>query len=456
MNYRKVILFSVLLLSSAILLADTILLKNGGKIKTSQWWYEGNELRYYGYGGIYGISARDVSLIINDNAQQAEKGNGQRIDKAGQSDQDSNREDFQELEAQAAQLEIMIRNAPAEEKEKTRLTIAELYTKIGNELFVRKSYENALAYYMKALDVRPDFLPAKINIASTYLASGNHRDPLPYILEALEEAPNDPTLHEILGEIYYMMDNVEEAIEEWERSLKLEKNENLRKKVERIRKELSISGNYQISSASHFTLIFDGEKYSNTGDEILSFLGENFDELVYRFSHYPEAPISVIIYPESDFYAVTESPKWVGGLFDGKIRIPVGGLKSLTPRAKRMLLHELAHAFIYSKTKGNCPKWLHEGIAQIIEGKTAPPNLLTGQELERADFSSLDEELDYRVSLSLVSYIEQTYSFHIILLILEELGKGKDIRTALEKCTGLPAEDFIREWKQSMIARSVS
>jgi tetratricopeptide (TPR) repeat protein len=301
--------------------------------------------------------------------------------------------------------------------------------------------------------VRPDFLPPKINIASTLLATGNYRDPLPYILEALSQNPNDATLHEVLGEIYYMMDNMEEALKEWERSLRLEKNDNLQMRLEKARKEMEIARNYQVSNASHFTLIFDGEKYSRLGDDALSFLEENFDELVYRFSHYPPLPFSIIIYPESDFYEITESPKWVGGLFDGKIRIPVGGLESLTPRAKRMLLHELAHAFIHSKTKGNCPKWLHEGIAQIIEGKSVPLNVIADDRFEKWDLSSLNRELDYSASLSLVSYIEQTYSFHSIILILEELGRGKDIEKALEKATGLPGESLIHEWKSSMIAK---
>jgi len=65
-------------------------------------------------------------------------------------------------------------------------------------------------------------------------------------------------------------------------------------------------------------------------------------------------------------------------LNDGKMRIPVSGLDSLTPDLARVLRHELAHSFINYISRGRCPQWLHEGIAQMVE----PRNLTArGQRL---------------------------------------------------------------------------
>ncbi len=455
MNGRKATFIALLLLSTTIILADIIILKNGGKIPTSSWWYEGEELKYYGYGGTYGIAASEVDRIIPDDPYQKDESGDLRNDTENRASELKNAEEMKELEARVNDLEAIARNASIEGRKKIQLKIAEIYTKIGNDYFKKKSYENALGYYLKVLDQNPDFQAAKINIASTYLHTGNYRDAFPYVLDTISNDPENALLHDVLGEIYYMMDDIDNAIYEWERSLELEENKLLKEKLEKIRKERNIAGDYQISNARNFTLLYDGERYSRVGEDILVFLEEHFDDLVNKFNHYPISSISVIIYPESDFYAVTELPQWVGGVFDGKIRVPVKGLNTLTSKAKRMLLHELAHAFVYSKTKGNCAKWLHEGIAQYIEGKAVPIHFITRSRLEQTTLSSLEEDFDYRTSLSVVSYLEQTYSFHCILQILDELGQGGELREAIEISTGLPSDDFMREWKNSIASRGI-
>ncbi len=455
MNRRKVTFIVLLFLSTTLILADIIILKNGGRIPASSWWYDGEELKYYGYGGIYGIAANEVEKIIPDDPKRSNENGDLRDDTDARASEVKHAEEIKELESRVSDLEAIARSTSIEGRMKIQLKIAEIYTKIGNDFFTKRSYENALGYYFKALNHRPDFQPAKINIASTYLHTGNHRDALPYVMEALSNDLDNALLYDVLGEIYYMMDDIDSAIIAWERSIELEENKMLDDKLERIRKERNISGDYQISNAKNFTLLYDGEKYARIGDDILAFLEENFDDLVQKFNHYPLSSISVIIYPESDFYAVTELPQWAGGVFDGKIRVPVKGLDALTVKAKRMLLHELAHAFIYSKTKGNCSKWLHEGIAQLVEGKSAPIHFTTRDRLEQITLSSLEEDFDYRISLSVVSYIEQTYSFHSILQILEELGKGGELKEALTLSTGLAAEEFMREWKNTIISKGI-
>ncbi len=54
-------------------------------------------------------------------------------------------------------------------------------------------------------------------------------------------------------------------------------------------------------------------------------------------------------------------------LNDGKLRIPISGLSSMTPELAHVLKHELAHSFIARLSGGRCPPWLHEGIAQFLE-----------------------------------------------------------------------------------------
>jgi len=75
---------------------------------------------------------------------------------------------------------------------------------------------------------------------------------------------------------------------------------------------------------------------------------------------------------------ITEAPSWAGAVNDGKLRIPVGGLSSITPQVERVLKHELTHSFVASIAAGRCPTWLNEGLAQVMEGRDSSE---TGQEL---------------------------------------------------------------------------
>ena len=103
---------------------------------------------------------------------------------------------------------------------------------------------------------------------------------------------------------------------------------------------------------------------------MLDYLEEQYWQITETFRHSPPQPITVQLFPEREFRSVTLAPDWAGGVYDGKIRVPLGGLTRLTPDARRVLVHELTHAVVHSKSRGGAPRWLHEGLAQMAEGRT--------------------------------------------------------------------------------------
>ena len=102
---------------------------------------------------------------------------------------------------------------------------------------------------------------------------------------------------------------------------------------------------------------------------VLNELESDFEAMVSLFDYTPAEPIAVVLYTNQDFADITRAPSWVGALNDGRIRVPVQGLLTVTPELAHVLRHELAHSFISQKTHGNCAIWLQEGIAQWAEGK---------------------------------------------------------------------------------------
>src|SRR5262249_48188098 len=85
----------------------------------------------------------------------------------------------------------------------------------------------------------------------------------------------------------------------------------------------------------------------------------------------PSEKISAIFYTRDTFKDITNAPGWAGALNDGKLRVPIGGLSSVSDELAKTITHELTHSFVYFKARGKCPTWLNEGLAQMMEGKSA-------------------------------------------------------------------------------------
>ena len=89
-------------------------------------------------------------------------------------------------------------------------------------------------------------------------------------------------------------------------------------------------------------------------------------------SHYPTAPIAVVLYTNEQFRDITRAPPWAGGAFDGIIRIPMRGALADAAEFDRVLAHEYTHALVYDLARSGVPTWLHEGLAVALE-RDVPP-----------------------------------------------------------------------------------
>ena len=61
-------------------------------------------------------------------------------------------------------------------------------------------------------------------------------------------------------------------------------------------------------------------------------------------------------------------PGWAGGLYDGKIRLPVAQGVRQPEQLRGAIFHEYCHHLVHLLTGGQCPTWLNEGLAQTAEG----------------------------------------------------------------------------------------
>jgi hypothetical protein len=209
---------------------------------------------------------------------------------------------------------------------------------------------------------------------------------------------------------------------------------------------VTTEADFSQKESSHFTLRYEGKQTSEQlRRELIATLESEYDDLVRQLGVAPRASIPVILYTEQAFFDVTQAPSWSGAVNDGKLRIPISGVSSMTSDLARVLKHELAHSFVNQASGGRCPTWLNEGIAQAVEGKSLASNGRRLSQLFRAQkaipynmleggfmrFSTVEAVVAYAESLAAVQYINETYGMSDVERILERIGQGASSEAAL-------------------------
>jgi tetratricopeptide (TPR) repeat protein len=333
-----------------------------------------------------------------------------------------------------------------------------LYTYLGNEAANQGDFDAAEAQYMRATDHDPGLSPPRLNLARIRIKQGRHDEAEGFIRDVLAGSPDDPSALALLGDVAYRGGRLDEAIEHWERSLEMKPDAGLASRLEKTRKEKDVEEGFFRADAAHFTLKYDGDRASDhLSQEILDHLESTHDDLTSRFNTYPTSVVIVTLYSREAFYDVTESPRWVGGLFDGQIRVPIGGLTRLTRVARDVFTHELTHCIVHHKTRGNSPRWLHEGIAQWVEGKSARRHRrILAEQFSEATPGDVAEAFTYPLALSLLERFLETWTFSHLLDLLDALGGGSDFDAAFSDTTGQSFEQFLESWLWEISARGGS
>jgi tetratricopeptide (TPR) repeat protein len=344
----------------------------------------------------------------------------------------------------------------------------------------RNATETALAFYLagkldyqagKYNEARRDFEaalrsapenPAILNYyAALLVRTGSARDAISYAARAVRLAPDSADALAVLGYAQFAADHVKDAIQSWKLSLALRPDASIQQAIARAEREASAESAYTERETGHFVLRYEGAQ-SSAGfrSQLLSTLESDFEELSHEFGGEPRSSIQVILYTNQVFFDVTQSPSWVGAINDGKLRIPLQGLDSVTPGLARVLKHELTHSFVNQLSMGRCPHWLNEGMAQMME----PRSLVRGARLAElfklqretplnaleggfTSLSEIDAALAYDESLAAVLYVRDRYGMSDLLRILERLGHGESTEAALRStihCDYRQLQDEIR------------
>ena len=270
----------------------------------------------------------------------------------------------------------------------------------------------------------------------------------------------DADMYSVLGNVYYMREELAKAIEAWEQSLALKEDGTVRASLERARREAEVEGDYDKERLAHFIVKYEGETMEQTGRLVLGSLEKSYGFLKSRLDFEPREPIVVILYARRD-YSELGGPDWSAGLFDGKVRVPVRGLLSLDQNIESTLRHELTHAFLFAQAGQGAPRWLQEGMAEHCEGTDARQfgEMLAERIEQDENFayclvgSRCDVRFFYPAATSVVDYLIQNRGMGGIKDLLTLLGQGHDIDSALTKVMGRDELGLMNDWQHFMRRR---
>jgi len=338
----------------------------------------------------------------------------------------------------------------------------------GRHLLKLKRYDQADGKFVNAQELYPDepLLSLYRGVCGYYLKKYDiARDELE---RARSKIPESVDVLYWLGLVLYESDDRPRAVELWEQALKLApERKDIVDILKRSRREMAVESGMDHGHSSRFDLTYDNDVDSSFALAVLAVLENASNQVGAELGYFPKQRVPVAIYRRADFKIVTDSPEWSGGAYDGTIRLPFGSLKEVTPQIRAVLYHEYAHVVVFELTRGSCPFWLNEGIAEMfgrkqysrelteLESAARKRSFIDFRKLE-GSFASLsvpEANLAYQQSYSLVNYLVDTYGWHRVTRILTGLGESLSLRDALAKAFrdySLSYDDLLKEWRESV------
>ncbi len=447
--------------------ADTIVLKNGRRIVADSVVVEGDKVRYFTAAGELALPKSMVDHIEKSGATQMASTGAANLaitppslepSKANAAAESGAVHDGLVDREFLAEVASEARSGGAGANEKASIA----YHAAAQLELVRGDMEHALDDERTALTYAPDNLVMLLDVAYLHLRRSEYKQALDYLERAQRVAPDNPDVPKLTGWAYYGMNKLSQAVSEWERALALRPDVQVQAALDKAKRDQQEEENYRENESSHFTLRYSGEAEPGLAREVLRALEIHFSAIESELGYTPPEPIGVILYTQQAFADITRAPGWAGALNDGRIRVPVQGLKQLTPELSRVLKHELTHSFVRQKTRANAPTWIQEGLAQWMEGKrsgAAAGVLLQAYDAKQAmslgdlegSWLQLSNEVAayaYAWALANVEYIVQVDGMTDMEHILDRLAGGSTAEAALRQVLRSDYEELMQSTAQ--------
>ena len=324
---------------------------------------------------------------------------------------------------------------------------------------LRDGYGNrAASLFADALALRPDDPVLLMGAGAAAHAQGKQKDAMTRLRQALTVKPDLTPASVLLGQIAFDEGDVDLAIRTYENAQKYAPADAaIARTLDGWRKDAGIHGSFDELRYERFRILFEGHDERSLAMEATRIFNSAFFRVAGKLGEYPSATIVAVLYTEQQFRDVTRAPKWSGGAYDGRIRIPVAGASQQPELFERVLTHELTHAIIAGIAPTGVPAWLNEGLAQYFDGTDANAAKRRMRALGRAiplkhleggfgGLGAAEAQVAYDESLLAVNVIAERPGFGWTQL-LHQLEDGDSVEASL-RSFGFSYEDLETPFKR--------
>lgn len=455
------------------LYADVIYLNNGSVLLVYKAWEEGDEIKYETSTGIQSLPKSSVRSIRQEKPPPSSGVKSwSRVD-------DGNRTESRPFaptpsiapgssgaavsNEMLARLRDNLAAAPSDPIAKAELvnalnSVASLQVSQGDLSSARTSLEEAVK-----LDTQNPTLLS--NLATIHFRLGDYQKTEDLLQASLAIDGKNQWAHLLLGETYYRQEKIAQAISAWNEGLRLGPNEAIAQRLEKARRESGIHNELSPLRSTHFILRYDSKtSHSQLGQQILDTLEDQYRRLSNELTSHAPATVAVILYPDQAYFDITRAPRWAGGTFDGKIRIPTKGMYSITSELKAALAHELTHCFMAALPGRGSPTWFLEGVAQLQEGRTAAGDRKALAQLQKGNrliplrelkgsFMGLPAgtaALAYAEGLSAVEYLTARFGRSALRNVFDLMAQNYNFENAFNTALQQSVSEFETAWQREL------
>lgn len=274
---------------------------------------------------------------------------------------------------------------------------------------------------------------------------------------AIQLGSSDPLAFVSLGRVYRHQGDRQGAVEMFQRARESgASGRDFDAMLTRLERELDAEWDFVEFSTPHFRLSFAQGEDRAAAEVVSQVLEDAYFHVGRKFDLFPETPTEVVLYASEDFHSVTQTPDWTGGVYDGRIKLPVRGIADGGKLLERTLRHEYGHVLITQLGNGQIPVWLNEGAAIWAEEEsdgdredwareTIGGQRLFGLAELEPPFTGLPPDrvhVAYAQSYLAVRLIIAEYGERRFLALLRAAGAGKPLPASFEAVLAIRLPSF--------------
>ncbi len=343
-----------------------------------------------------------------------------------------------------------------------RLNVSRTLTGAAVALMEDGKSQGALLVLDEAIRFHEDNgLPAAWK-ARVWMRLGERLQAKALVESALVDHPESVTLLRIAAEIARLEGQDETSVSFLQRAIALDPEApGLADELARAVEEARVMSSYLTNATAHFDLRYDPQEMNvvQALPELGAVVEEAWQDVLAATGLRPQQRILIMLLEPTRYR--TAAPDWSSGLYDGRVRLVVDDPAHELDSLARTLRHELTHAALFT-IGATLPTWIHEGLAQQVEGgsveyarqslRQQEELLLNSAELA-GDWTRWQEEERVReayfYSLSMTAWLGEEYGGEVWANLFQNL-QGRTYEDAWQLTFGQGFDELHEKHRQSL------